>query len=370
VARMSQTRSRPPPAYRAPCHASRCSLNARRAHARTCAVGCSKYLLYIDDNIYIIKMDGGASAHAGTGVRGDRERGRRRRDLGGAARGGHRGFHPDGALRCAHSPASCARTPALEPQLRSNPCSAAERPSVFSSLLSCQGSPPLAPRLHSSHAQRTHTRPPARTTAPLTRARRRLRAGFVTLQDVLERFRLSRQCALGIAVQVLRGLHEVHAAGLIHRDVKPANVFLTPARDAAGACARVKLGDFGAPPARARAPCFRGGLLALSGPGRSPCRSCHWRRPLLSELPLRSGACHSRGGPGGSIAPTARGIGARIDRPASGIAHSGRRDPVVHGTGAERGSRLRLERGRVLCRYGPRWSPLSHSIICAASRAS
>ena len=48
----------------------------------------------------------------------------------------------------------------------------------------------------------------------------------MTLQDVLERFRLSRQCALGIAVQVLRGLHEVHAAGLIHRDVKPANIML------------------------------------------------------------------------------------------------------------------------------------------------
>ncbi|KAJ1481499.1 kinase-like domain-containing protein, partial [Baffinella frigidus] len=76
--------------------------------------------------------------------------------------------------------------------------------------------------------------------------------GFVTLQDVLERYRLSRQCALGIAVQVLRGLEEVlrgleevQQAGLMHRDVKPANVFLTPTKDSAGACMRVKLGDFG-----------------------------------------------------------------------------------------------------------------------------
>ena len=44
--------------------------------------------------------------------------------------------------------------------------------------------------------------------------------------------------ALAIAVQIIAGLEEAHAKGVIHRDLKPSNVMLTPAR-------QVKLVDFG-----------------------------------------------------------------------------------------------------------------------------
>jgi hypothetical protein len=45
-----------------------------------------------------------------------------------------------------------------------------------------------------------------------------------------------------VARQVLRGLDRVHAEGLVHRDVKPGNVLVSPARRGPG---RVKLTDFG-----------------------------------------------------------------------------------------------------------------------------
>ena len=44
--------------------------------------------------------------------------------------------------------------------------------------------------------------------------------------------------ALPLAVQIIAGLEEAHAKGVIHRDLKPSNVMLTPAR-------QVKLLDFG-----------------------------------------------------------------------------------------------------------------------------
>ncbi len=63
------------------------------------------------------------------------------------------------------------------------------------------------------------------------------------LQRLLERDGpLAPEAALRVAWQVLAGLADAHAAGVVHRDVKPANIFL--ARGPGGAVT-VKLLDFG-----------------------------------------------------------------------------------------------------------------------------
>src|SRR4051794_30431211 len=60
-----------------------------------------------------------------------------------------------------------------------------------------------------------------------------------TLADVLrERGRLPAAEAVGLAVQACRGLAHAHAAGLVHRDVKPQNLLLR-------ADGTVKVADFG-----------------------------------------------------------------------------------------------------------------------------
>ncbi|MGH9106295.1 MAG: serine/threonine-protein kinase [Acidimicrobiales bacterium] len=79
-----------------------------------------------------------------------------------------------------------------------------------------------------------------------------------TLRDLLRRERvLTPELALAIACQVVEALAHAHTHGLVHRDVKPANVLL---RDEGAEMFRVKVADFGIAKAAAEA-----GDLTASG---------------------------------------------------------------------------------------------------------
>jgi beta-lactam-binding protein with PASTA domain/tRNA A-37 threonylcarbamoyl transferase component Bud32 len=76
-----------------------------------------------------------------------------------------------------------------------------------------------------------------------------------TLKDLLrEQGRFSPAAALDIMAGVLDGLAAAHASGIVHRDVKPENVLLTPD-------GRIKVADFGLARAQAAAAHTRSGLI-------------------------------------------------------------------------------------------------------------
>jgi serine/threonine-protein kinase len=76
-----------------------------------------------------------------------------------------------------------------------------------------------------------------------------------TLKELLsERGRFAPAAALDIMAGVLDGLAAAHASGIVHRDVKPENVLLTPD-------GRLKVADFGLARAQAAAAHTRAGLL-------------------------------------------------------------------------------------------------------------
>jgi eukaryotic-like serine/threonine-protein kinase len=67
--------------------------------------------------------------------------------------------------------------------------------------------------------------------------------GHSLAREIVEHGPLEPRRALSVAIHVARGLAAAHQAGVIHRDLKPDNVFLTPAD--AGAPEQVKILDFG-----------------------------------------------------------------------------------------------------------------------------
>ncbi len=59
-----------------------------------------------------------------------------------------------------------------------------------------------------------------------------------TLGERIARGALPLSDTLRLTTEIARGLHAAHESGLVHRDVKPANIFLTASQQA-------KVGDFG-----------------------------------------------------------------------------------------------------------------------------
>ena len=112
----------------------------------------------------------------------------------------------------------------------------------------------LGPQWMDDPASAARLRREARAIARLSHPNIATLYEFVTLEDrsflVLEyiegesldrrlaRGRMPLEEILGVGMRVARGLEEAHARGIVHRDVKPANVMLTPRGD-------VKILDFG-----------------------------------------------------------------------------------------------------------------------------
>lgn len=85
-----------------------------------------------------------------------------------------------------------------------------------------------------------------------------------SLADLIAREgRLSEDRALGILEQAAHGLDTIHALGLVHRDIKPGNIMITPE-------GRVKITDFGIAKAVAAVPITRTGMVVGTAQYVSP----------------------------------------------------------------------------------------------------
>jgi len=103
-------------------------------------------------------------------------------------------------------------------------------------------SPASSPRLAPSPPFRTPTSSPSLTSgkrAPFLSSSWSFWKGE-TLREALAKGPLPLRKALDVGLQVAEGLAAAHGKGIVHRDVKPENVFLTKDGHA-------KLLDFGSP---------------------------------------------------------------------------------------------------------------------------
>src|SRR5262249_29513276 len=69
--------------------------------------------------------------------------------------------------------------------------------------------------------------------------------GGITLDERLRQGGLDVKEILRIGIQAARGLQAAHSQGLVHRDVKPANILLEGEPGASATGGRVKITDFG-----------------------------------------------------------------------------------------------------------------------------